>query len=215
MSNPVMQALLNARIQEEERLEAPVIRVISEKLNLPPAQGDRSAWPAFRDWAARTGVRSYPAKPAVVALFCIENRGLGIDELMRVLGSISAVHADVADPTLGPAVSHAIDRISPIDPPNSWPKEQKFRFLDLPRDLQLYVRKRDGERDAVLNRAQQERAQAVKELDQLKKSLETPTLEESKNVETTPTPAPRADRKRPGRLQCRNRPADRADAQTV
>jgi hypothetical protein len=55
----------------------------------------------------------------------------------------------LADPTLSEAVTRAMNEISQIDPPRSWPKREKERFLRLPYDLQVFfwmhAAKRDGE----------------------------------------------------------------------
>jgi len=51
-----------------------------------------------------------------------------------------------------------------VDPPRSWGKEEKQRFLQLPRDLQLYYAEREKERDRVVRRAQTDAAEARRKL---------------------------------------------------
>jgi hypothetical protein len=220
--NPVMQALLNARIQEEERMEAPVVAVINEKLNLPPAQGDKSAFPLFEEWCARNKVRAYPCRPATVAYFVIQHRHLHLGELMQIIRSISAVHegAALADPTLGACVAHAFHQIDPIEPPRSWATEERHLFLQMPRPLQTYVARRERERDVALNRAQNKAAAAAKDAEKAIRQLadKIHELNKAKGNEANDdnsSRSPPANRDGSGRLQCRNRRKGRAVAEAV
>ena len=58
-----------------------------------------------------------------------------------------------------------------VEPPRSWGKEEKQRFLQLPRDLQLYFAKREQQRDDTVRRAQNEAAQARREMKELQAKL--------------------------------------------
>ena len=164
MTNPVMQALVNARLQEQDQKETALNAAVSSRLNLPAREGDKSDWPIFKAWCDQRGVTPYPARPAAVACFILDNGLLGIDALLKVVDSISIVHDGLADPTLGPAVSAAFDQVSPIEPPRSWPKEHKARFLALPRELQTYVAAHESQREKVIRRAHNDVAMAKQAL---------------------------------------------------
>lgn len=153
MTNPVMQALVHARLQEQDQRATALNAVVSSRLNLPARDGDKSEWPVFKSWCERNDITPYPARPASVAYFILDNRVLGIEALQKVVESISAVHDGIADPTLSPAVSAALDHVAPIEPPRSWPKEHKARFLALPRDLQMYVGAHEERREKEIRRA--------------------------------------------------------------
>ncbi|MEY9698372.1 hypothetical protein ABIF50_002064 [Bradyrhizobium diazoefficiens] len=75
-----------------------------------------------------------------------------------------------------------------VEPPRSWGKEEKQRFLQLPRDLQLYFAKREQQRDDTVRRAQNEAAQARREMKELQAKLaaseERLAKIEEKNAET-------------------------------
>jgi anion-transporting ArsA/GET3 family ATPase len=50
------------------------------------------------------------------------------------------------------------------EPPRSWTKEAKLRFLDLPANLQVYLVSREKQRDDEVRRSQNEAAEARKAL---------------------------------------------------
>jgi hypothetical protein len=52
--------------------------------------------------------------------------------------------------------------LPPIEPPRSWPKEEKQRFGSLPRETQEYLSIREQERDREVRRSQNEAAEARK-----------------------------------------------------
>lgn len=51
-----------------------------------------------------------------------------------------------------------------VDPPRSWGREEKERFLQLPPDLQHYYAEREKQRDRTVRLAQNEAAEARKSL---------------------------------------------------
>ena len=110
----------------------------------------------FENWCGLRGVPSLPATPADVARFITDCAPLGIEKLWPIVQEISRAHylVGLADPTLGGWAAQAVSDIAKIDPPRSWPKDQKARFLQLPYDLQLYVCKREEQREKEIRRAQ-------------------------------------------------------------
>jgi len=107
-------------------------------------------------------VQPLPATPADVAKFIADCAPLGIEKLWPIVGEISRAHylVGLADPTLGGWVAHAINEVSKVEPPRSWPKEHKARFQSMPYDLQIYVANHEAEREKVIRRAQNDAALA-------------------------------------------------------
>ncbi len=102
-------------------------------------------------------VRSCPARPAVLAGFVVELSAIMPSaELIQAVADIADWHLlfGLANPAATPIVLAALNEIATIEPPRSWPKEQKRRFRALPHDLQIYIAKREKERDLAVRRAQ-------------------------------------------------------------
>ena len=136
MTSPVLQALMGARLQEEPS--------------------------AFGKWCIVRGVRSLPAMPAHVASFITELAASekSIKQIWPIVKEISAVHVSsgFADPTAGGVVADMINSITMIDPPRSWPKDEWPMFKALPYDLQVWLRKREAQRDSEVRRTQNDAA---------------------------------------------------------
>lgn len=130
------------------------------------ARARKQAAPMFVKWCELNGVSSCPASPADVERFVLDCAPLGIERLWPAVQDISKLHGAIglADPTLGWKVAAAIDGLARIDPPRSWPADQKQRFRSLPYDLQLYVSAHEARRNRVLRRSQNEAADARRRL---------------------------------------------------
>jgi hypothetical protein len=159
VKSPVIQALISSSLHEQERREHALRSIVAAKLDVPAPEGDLSGWPLFKSWCEQRQITPYPARPAAVAAFILENAALGIDELLRIVKSISVVHERVADPTASGAVPAALNKIAPIQPPRSWPKAERQMLLRLPYDLQKYWHSRADEVDRVVRRSQNEAGQ--------------------------------------------------------
>jgi hypothetical protein len=120
----------------------------------------------FENWCLLHDMESVPAAPATVARFVADIAPMGIEQVWPIVGEISRAHymAGLADPTLGGPVAVAINDIAKIDPPRSWPKEQKFRFQQLPYDLQVYVAAHEAQRETEIRRAHNEAAKSRQQL---------------------------------------------------
>jgi hypothetical protein len=154
VTNPVMQALANARQQERDAEERTLTAAVLERLHMAPPPGDRSHFAAWRTWCAGKGIVDYPALPAAVAVYILSNAALG-ERLARVVASISAVHQvnGKADPTLSPIVIEALDSVQPpIEAPRGWNAAHRAMWQRLPRGLRIYVRDRENDRDAALRK---------------------------------------------------------------
>jgi|SRR5581483_6756845 len=121
---------------------------------------------AFDNWCLLRGVSSLPATPADVAQFVKDCEPLGIEKVWELVQEISGPHhaGGFADPTAGGPVSAAINTISKLVPPRSWSKEEKLRFYSLPYDLQLTVIRRTAQTEKEMRRAQNEAAEARRQL---------------------------------------------------
>ncbi|MGJ4945876.1 hypothetical protein ACQR1W_35305 [Bradyrhizobium sp. HKCCYLS1011] len=139
MINPVLEALARARQQSA---------------------------PLFARWCAREGAMFCPATPVAVARFVRDCAGLGMAQLWGALQDISRLHTSkgLADPTLNEPVAFAVNAVSGIVPPRSWPADRKERFKTLPYDVQAFVASHEVARERTLRRAQNEAAAARREL---------------------------------------------------
>jgi hypothetical protein len=108
----------------------------------------------FEDWCALIGREPIPAAPALVAQFVAEIAPMGIDDAWEAVCETSRAHNAVglADPTLSETVTLAMNGISQIDPPRSWPKREKERFLRLPHDLQTFFWMHAAKRESEMGR---------------------------------------------------------------
>lgn len=140
MTSPVLQALLNARLEEEPT--------------------------AFGKWCIQKNLRALPAVPIHVAAFVRDCEPVApIDKIWEAVQEVSLSHLSngFADPTAGGVVAETMNSISKINPPR-WPKDLLPRFSALPYDVQRYLANRDKEQEKVVRRAQEEAAKARKAL---------------------------------------------------
>ena len=165
--NPVMQALVRARLQEFDSRDAEIAAAVAAKLG-PSPELEPSTPVVFKTWCETLGVPWLPARPNTVALFVLEGAKLGIEQMLECIHSISVSHraAQLADPTSGFPVTSALNTITKIEPPRSWVEAEKQKFIDMPYGLQRYVLKREDQRDAALRRSQKStrrREEAIEE----------------------------------------------------
>jgi hypothetical protein len=115
------------------------------------------------------GVQPLPASPATVAKFVSDIAELGIERVFEEVQQIGRSHyvIDVADPTLSGPVAVAMNEISKIKPPRSWLGPLQQRFLTLPWDIQKQIAERETEREQVVRRAQNEAAEAKRQLEKV------------------------------------------------
>ena len=120
----------------------------------------------FGEWAASKSVRKCPAKPHVVAAFCIEQHQMGAapQVILAMLAAVEALHDyhGLSNPVRTSAVRAALDTIIKVDPPRSWPREDKVRFAQLDPDIRQVIAEREALRDRALRRAQNEAVEAKK-----------------------------------------------------
>jgi hypothetical protein len=118
----------------------------------------------FEKWCRLNDLAPMPAAPATVARFVSDISAMGIEKIWPMIGEISRAHylIGLADPTLGGAVSAAINAIAKIEPPQSWPAPLRLRFQTLPYDLQAYLAMQEKEQRRVISKALNEAAEARK-----------------------------------------------------
>jgi hypothetical protein len=166
----VIEALVRARLEERDQRQTQRDGVVHDEvlgwLDLPdPVE---VAIPlVFAAWCEMKSLRSLPALPASVALFVLEH-AVDIAEVAPVVKEISDAHLarGFADPTATWPVPVAMNSAAKIEPPRSWPKALKQRFPELPFDVQTYLAPHEAQRDRVVRRAQNEAAEARKQLAQ-------------------------------------------------
>jgi hypothetical protein len=124
------------------------------------AQARLRAAPMFARWCELNGASWCPAAPADVAKFVTDCASVGIERLWPAVQEISKAHVSLglADPTLGGLAAAAIGDVAGICPPRSWPSESKQHFRSLPYDVQVYLARREEQRDRAVRRAQNEAA---------------------------------------------------------
>lgn len=169
MNSPVIQALVNARLNELGKQDAAIAQEVFQRLGEPPPV--KSDLPAeFVDWCRERGVHWMPARPGSVALYLLHHSGDGIDKLRSAVSAISEAHVGrgLADPTVTWPVPAAMASITRIEPPRAWPKREKQRFLELPYEVQVFWSKHEDRREKEIRRAHNEAAEARQALEQHK-----------------------------------------------
>jgi hypothetical protein len=142
-------------------------------LVLPAVQSEltpeqRELFQIFAAWCDQKACRKCPAKPWALAAFIIDQEKLGVPA-ERILATIQAIEAahdqhGLANPTATAVVRAAMDRILTVDPPRSWPKEDKAAFAMLPAGIREAISRRELQRDRDLRRRQNELAEEKKRL---------------------------------------------------
>ena len=127
----------------------------------------------FANWCVLQNVQPIPIVPSMLARFIANCAPLGMETLWPIVQEISRAHVSIGlpDPTAGGVVASAINDISKIEPPRSWPKEDRLRFYSMPWDIQQCVLRREQQDRAAINKAMQDRADALKELTAIKSEV--------------------------------------------
>ncbi len=128
----------------------------------------RAGLDSWNKWTATKGVRSLPAKPFVVANFCLDAHSMGSPSatIAKTLKAISAAHDHfyLADPCSSSIVRKTVEQIAPpTEPPRSWSKDEKAAWGNLPPDIRQAITRRENERDVSLRRSQNKLADLKKQ----------------------------------------------------
>jgi hypothetical protein len=180
--NPVTEALAAARLRQLNVKDDAMSVIVSQVVGPIPKHA-RPKPEAFNRWCERKGTTALPASTSAVALFVLEHQKDGVEALLGHLADISGSHCDanLADPTTSQPVTAALNRITKVEPPRSWAKTEWARFWALPYGMQVYVKKRETERDAGLRRAQDKLAEERKQIANPKVENESP-IHQNANV---------------------------------
>jgi hypothetical protein len=119
----------------------------------------------FQKWCSLRGEQAIPASPTIIARFIKDVAPMGIDRVWPAVLEISRAHYVIGlpDSTISFPVTAAMNDLSGITPPRSWPAEEKARFLTLPYDIQQTISKREADRDKQIRQMQNEFAKLKKE----------------------------------------------------
>ncbi len=112
----------------------------------------------FEKWCSLRGESAIPASPTIIARFIADIAPMGIDRVWPAVLEISRAHYVIAlpDPTNSYPVTTAINELSKLEPPRSWPAAEKLRFSTLPYDIQLVISNRERDRDKQIRQLQNE-----------------------------------------------------------
>ena len=107
-----------------------------------------------------------PAKPTTVRLFALEQADLGVpvQHILAQLDAIEKLHDkwSLSNPVRTAIVQAALETIIKVDPPRSWPREDKVRFAQLDPDIRQDNCRREKRQRSTLRRAQNEAAEPAK-----------------------------------------------------
>jgi hypothetical protein len=130
----------------------------------------------FNKWASSRSARRCPAKPATVALFALEQADMGVpaQHILAQLDAIEKLHDkfSLSNPVRTAIVQAALATIIKVDPPRSWPREDKVRFARLDPDIREIIAKRENDRDRELRRLQTKAAEAKRLLNGTEKLVQ-------------------------------------------
>lgn len=126
----------------------------------------------FQNWCHLMGHHPLPAAPFAVAAFIGDHAGLKPDQLFAEVAAVDEQHQALgyAPPGRSDLALKAFNAVHPVEPPRSWPKEEKCRFLELPHDLQVYFAQHEERREKEICRAFSEAAAARHKLKEAGKS---------------------------------------------
>jgi hypothetical protein len=143
-------------------------RRLAEQLALDvpkaPLSPDAAArFDVFAKWCAARQVRKLAAKPLSVAAFVVDQAadGVPIQSILAMLAALEIQHDQhsLSNPVRTAPVRAALETIVKVDPPRSWPAEDKARFAMLDPADRYIIAKRENEREVALRRAQNKLAE--------------------------------------------------------
>ena len=189
MTSSVIAALASASAAEQAEKDRALTTKVLAHLKMPAPQGDKSHWSPWKKWCDERKIAAFPALPAAVAVFVLNNAAMG-ERLEKAIASIGAVHeADGrANPVLSAIVIEALASVMPpIEPPKGWPKERKADFGRLNRELQKFIVAHERQIINEMRRAQNEAALAKRKEHHEQESI--PAAGTDRTTDTTAEPA--------------------------
>jgi hypothetical protein len=159
-----------------------------EPPKIPLASDELQRLGRFLAWAKERCCRACPARPAVVAAYVLHEhaKGTPAEQVLALLRAIEAFHDHhgLANPCATAVVRLALDDVIRVEPPRSWPKEDKILFANLDPAVRDVIARRETERETALRRAQNALAEEKKRLlaDSAEKSVGNTDKEPNNHV---------------------------------
>jgi len=125
---------------------------------------------AFHSWCQLNGAPRLPASVASVVKFISDCGHLSPDALHAELTAIDEEHENLlyAPPCKSKWVVKALKTAHHIEPPRSWPKDMWQHFDALSWPIKTHLAAREAERDQAVRKAQNEAAEARKQMERLR-----------------------------------------------
>ena len=127
-----------AEIRKLDSGDERVVTELAQRIQLPVEELSaelRARLDPFNRWAIARQARRCPAKPTTVALFALEQADMGVpaQQILAQLDAIEKLHDkwSLSNPVRTAIVRAALETIIKVDPPRSWPREDKVRFAQL------------------------------------------------------------------------------------
>jgi hypothetical protein len=161
IADEIGRAQRRAEAEAFDRNEQALAATVDDSVvELTPS--DRELLQPWLAWCKDQGVRHAPAKPWCAAAFVLyqNNRGVAEPEIVAQCNAIARLHDKwrLANPIATHSVGIALERISKIEAPRSWTKEEKFAWSLLSPAIRTVIARRETERDRALRRIQNEAA---------------------------------------------------------
>jgi hypothetical protein len=164
------EMLAQVRANEIAAAENALANQINAQLPQPPELDEHTKLllAPFVQWCSSVGVRHVPAAPATCATYILNQAKVGVapERIAAEAQAIEKLHdqCNLANPLQTRAARLALDQVLKIEPPRSWPKEEKAMFAHLPVQIRHIITARENDRERALRRAQNEYAEAKKRL---------------------------------------------------
>jgi hypothetical protein len=166
LSNLIQRAKLNEIAQNEAALAGQINAQLPQSPELD--EDTKLLLIPFLKWCDGLNVHHLPATPTTCAAFILSQHKVGFAP-ERIAAEARAIellhdHYGLANPLQTRAARWALEQVLKIEPPRSWPKEEKVMFMHLPVQIRNVIANREQNRETHLRRSQNEIAAIKKQL---------------------------------------------------